>query len=304
MSPSFNHFIITRFNLIFDVEYDSLNSEAYLSERFRLFDLYCFPSVVSQTNSNFIWLCLFNDQTPEKWRQKIAEYEKRFPNFVPCYFSQKQTENTEKMILSLREIVKNYALSSDFILTTRLDNDDAIHISMTDCLQNYFREHPEEAILSYVNGFQYFPQYNVLKNFTLAKGHFTTFVEKNGHDVKTVLAFPHNDTPANLKFVALKEKKSLWIEVVHRTNVVNTAIFQLRHLLADLFFIGLQHKDLSNFGINQKIPLYNFYSWLLFFEWGTGKFKNSFNRIWKRINQQPFFYFTIAFTTWLSAFTI
>jgi hypothetical protein len=276
MNLIFKHFIITRFNIVpcddSIINDDSqVTDEAYLSERFRLFDLYCFPSVKNQTNKNFAWLCLFYDQTPEKWKLKIDEYKAQLPNFTPIFCSYEQRNGSKELLLLLDKTIKTEVNKSashpNFILTTRIDNDDAIHKLLINNLQNYFLEPQEEMVLNYANGLHYIPQYNVLKNYINEKGHFCTLIETNSQCVKTVLSFPHNDLPSSLKSVCLKEKTRMWIEIIHRTNELNTTYFQMRCIFCDLFGSCFRYKDLSDFGIIQQLPRFNFSVWKLFFIW-------------------------------------
>ncbi|MCL1868387.1 MAG: putative rhamnosyl transferase [Paludibacter sp.] len=278
MDILFKHYVITRFNLVdwagYEVSYDYLNSDEYLTERFRLFELFCLPSVSSQTNGNFTWFVLFNEQLPKKWKRKMQEYQNDFPNLEIRYMTaipEGRWQNTLNQFITNE--LKLLESRPQYLITTRIDNDDAIHFSFVDSIQKYFLEHQEEAIISYAKGLQYVPKYNILKIITNPKGHFGTLIEKNSSNVKTILYFPHNLPPVFPKFVCLQYKKSMWLEVIHQSNVCNTIVFQLRHLFNDLFLIGFIHKNLNDFGIKQHIPRFNFYTFLLFLKWILGKIK-------------------------------
>jgi hypothetical protein len=269
---TFVHFIITRFNVVDNdrfayAEKLLATDEVYLQERFRLFDIFCLPSIVNQTNSNFIWLCLFYENTPQNWKEKIETY-KKYSNFKP-YFLSEQATTGENFIQTLCKIihkeVKN--IKADFIITTRIDNDDAVNLNFVNNLQEYFFKNQQEAIVNFPNGLQYILKFNVLKNVFDKKGHFSTRIEKNDNSIETVLAFNHHNLPKNIKFVCIKNKNPMWLEVLHNTNAANSIYFQVRFLLKDLFYICLKNNHLRNFGINQQIPKCNFYTWKLFFEW-------------------------------------
>ncbi len=283
MNTLFKHIILTRFNYVveedYNVSYDYVNSDDYLSERFRLFEFFCFPSVSNQENSNFTWLVLFNDRLPEKWRKKLEDYRQKCPNFEPCYISAKQTIDLEKfwndLIIQKLTTAKEYP---QYLLTSRIDNDDAIHLSFVDSMQQYFFEHKEEAIVNYINGLQYNPEYNVLKSYRSVKGHFTTRIEKYSPQVETVMAFSHDRPPESLKFVALRNKNPMWIEVIHQVNIANAPVFQIEFLFGDLFFIGSKYKNLDNFGIKQPISRYNFNIWRLYFRRFCKKIKKIKNK--------------------------
>jgi len=206
----------------------------------------------------------------------LEEYKRKFPNFEAHFMSAEETKltnwhHTIKQFV-LKEL-KNRDENAEFILTTRLDNDDAIHLSFVDSVQKYVARHQEEAIINYPNGLQYIPQYNVLKNITYPYSHFCTLVEKNNQNIRTVLGFPHTELPSSFKNIFLKTRTRMWLEVIHSKNVINTAFFQFRHLISDLFLIGFQHRNLNDFGINQPVLRFNFDNWKLFFKWLFGKCK-------------------------------
>jgi len=277
----FKHYILTRFNLIdtswYNTTIDHVNSDEFLSARFSLFETYCFPSVKQQSNNNFTWFVLFNDQLPEKWRKKLDEYKQEFPNFEVRFMSAEESDpknwNETLNHFVLKEL-KNSGDNVKFVLTTRFDNDDAIHLSFVDSIQKYFLEHREEMLINYANGLQYIPQYNVLKNLKVINGHFGTLAEKNTEKIRTVFSFSHNPLPDDLPAVkSLKTKKPMWLEVLHNTNVFNAPKFRLGYSVGDLFFIGFKHKNLNDFGIEQNLPRVNFYIWKVFFKWFFSKLK-------------------------------
>jgi len=278
---TFKHYIFTRFNLIdeswYNTTIDYANSDEFLSARFSLFESFCFPSVRKQNNQNFTWFVLFNDQLPEKWRNKLEEYKQQFPNFEARFMSAEETKSANWNKTLNQFVCKELNDSGDdveFVLTTRFDNDDAIHFSFVDSVQKYFLEHQEEMLINYANGLQYIPQYNVLKNIKVINGHFGTLAEKNNNKLRTVFSFSHNPLPDDLPSIrSLKVKKRIWLEVLHSTNVFNSPKFRLSHSLGDLFFIGFRHKNLNDFGIKQDLPRVNFYIWKVFFEWILTKFK-------------------------------
>ena len=280
MDTLFKHFILTRFNVI-DSEtyrassYDYVNSDEYLSQRFQLFETYCLPSIINQSNKNFTWLLLFNDQLPEKWRKKLNEFQKICLNIEVCFMREfpkgKQRDLLNQLIINE---LKRLEVKPEYIMTTRFDNDDAFHFSFVDSVQQYFLEQPKEMLINYANGLQYVPQYNVLKNIRVINGHFGTLVEKNNGNIRTVASFSHNPLPTDLPPAeSLKIKKRIWLETVHNSNEFNEAWFRPRYFFQDFFLMGFKYKNLNDFGIKQDIPRFNIYVWKVFFEYLGRKFK-------------------------------
>ena len=276
----FKHYVITRFNISRESAYgitdEQLNSDAYLSARFLLFDSYCFPSVSKQTNSNFTWLVLFNDQLPEKWRNKLEKYKEQYPNFEACFMSAEETKWInwhDTLNQFIHKKLKDSGDDAKFVLTTRLDNDDAVHLSFVDVVQQCFLEHRQEVLINFVNGLQYIPQYGVLKNLICPKSHFSTLVEEKSENIRTIFGFAHDRLLDSIKQVFISNNTRMWLEVIHSSNITNSVSFQPQNLFNDLFCIGFKYKSLEAFGIKQEIPRFNIRAWKLFFEWIFSKCK-------------------------------
>jgi hypothetical protein len=128
---NFDHFILTRFNV--RVEYAPFETRldpTWFRHRFDLFDRFCFPSVREQSTRNFRWLVLFS-ATPSIFKEKIAEYS-RWASFIPVYMSASDEERRK----ITREVIKNHLSEGvQRLVTTRLDNDDALHSRFIEKLQ-------------------------------------------------------------------------------------------------------------------------------------------------------------------------
>ena len=61
---NYKHIILTRFNLQYDLLSDIHIQDNWLEERFRLFEQYCFPSIIAQTNQQFDWVILLSEYPP------------------------------------------------------------------------------------------------------------------------------------------------------------------------------------------------------------------------------------------------
>lgn len=128
----FEHYILTRFN----VSVDGFDTRAgldpdWLKHRFDLFDTFCYPSVRGQSLQNFRWLVFFNSATPQFFREKInyyASWEKFVPVFVDWF---------DKDVCR-REVLRSSGGNTKYLITTRLDNDDAIFRYFVETIQDNF----------------------------------------------------------------------------------------------------------------------------------------------------------------------
>lgn len=110
---NFKHIVLTHFNLKLSEEGVRCYTEdktdkptqtkSWMDERFELFDKYCFPSLLNQKNKNFIWLCLFDEDTEEKYKTKITEYQKQLPLFTPVYLGASDKTNFTRRLILLSE---------------------------------------------------------------------------------------------------------------------------------------------------------------------------------------------------------
>ena len=124
----FKHYIFTRWNLL-DAETTIYNNpkvedaEVWMKHRMELFDKYTLPSVMMQTCKNFTWLLAFDKKTPI-W---ITDKYKEFPNIdiireYPADWVRRYWGHTK----------------GDWIITSRLDNDDEILPEYIETVQSYF----------------------------------------------------------------------------------------------------------------------------------------------------------------------
>lgn len=118
------HFLLTRFNIPFGFGNLpaglGLNDE-WLEQRFALFENFCLPSVLAQENKDFCWLIWIDERTPERWRSRLKEDLEPLPSARVLPFKPGSDAIWKEEIEKL-----SGGTSVQRIVTTRLDNDDAI----------------------------------------------------------------------------------------------------------------------------------------------------------------------------------
>lgn len=132
----FTQVIMTRFNLAMPQRNAIRQRPGWLEGRFDLFERYCLPSVASQTVGDFHWVIYFDIDTPAPFRARIEECRKVFPfiaHFTPHF-------GAEGWPRSLREILG--PPSTRWLVTSRLDNDDALAIDHVERLHTAMAEKP------------------------------------------------------------------------------------------------------------------------------------------------------------------
>ena len=140
------HFILTRYALQMDGR--PLPSIKWLAHRRRLFEAYTLPSVARQTVRNFVWL-VFVDHRMTSVLDACEEWRKVCPQLVPVV----TTEGWDNFNATMREAIRAH-LPSDatHVITTRLDNDDAIAPDFVALVQAECRGEPETRFVNFEVG--------------------------------------------------------------------------------------------------------------------------------------------------------
>lgn len=260
------HFLLTRFNLK-NTAWKNTNNEVHigltknwLNHRFKFFQTYCLPSVLNQTNKEFIWLLIFDIDTPKEYILKINALIKNEPNFKVIF-----ADGFDDLLPSIKsEIEKHIEVVDKYIITTRMDNDDTIHKDFIKTIQNLFKP-IDNLILDLRKGFQLILQDKVeVREFYDCYNPFISLVESvTKYD--TVLSKEHKNWNKNT--VKIYKNKHLWIQLIHNQNQANRKtkyLKRLRKFNPVEFGISICTKEfniIENVFYNFKlIPLRLFYS--------------------------------------------
>ncbi len=216
-------FICTRFNIVLrgknerpDKTGSPTGTVEWLERRFELFERVCLPSLMAQTDGDFHWLVFFSDRTPEPFLTRIHDLHRRFPAFMPRFL-----EDGEIPVRRYRaEVQKLLSPYDTHVITTRLDNDDALHRSYVERLRGEFHGQDDEVV-NFLNGVQFDMEGGVVVDLRKQSNPFIGRIERvrNGH-VDTVLFAMHDQVQekGNLRNV---ETIPLWLQLIHSGNLVN-----------------------------------------------------------------------------------
>lgn len=227
MKKQLQYFILTRFNLFLwnkDKEGKKVRSKEWLEHRFALFEQYCLPSVKNQTCQNFEWIVLFDSATPESFNSKVEWYRNECPQLISVYV---ESQNGRYFAEIFRqEVVKR--LNAQRVITTYLDNDDALSIHFIEDLQKRAESLNDGTFISYTGGYQFYTDYNYLIQIHYPRNHFISVLEKGDPDIiKTIYGYGSHYYIEKIPSVKIKKVKNLpmWCEVIHEKNMGNDAYF-------------------------------------------------------------------------------
>jgi hypothetical protein len=209
------HLVLTRFNVRANAsQRGKALDEAWLKDRFDLFERFCWPSMRNQTEQNFKWLVFFDIETPDVARQRIAEYAK-WSNFVPMFLN-------PGLDSSAKSVVARYLDElPDTLVTTRLDNDDGIAVDYVAHVQKYANA-VEPTVIEFPCGYIWHKDRLYLDH--QPHNAFTSLIEplkaRNTKSFTTIYHGSHTEVEQLGKVVCVSDEPT-WLQVVHGGNLEN-----------------------------------------------------------------------------------
>lgn len=223
------HFLLTRFNILLwkqDKEGKKVRTTNWLEHRFSLFEKYCLPSIKNQTCQEFEWLVLFDSMTPETFKDRIVDYEKACPQLKPIFVEPDQGRFFAEIFR--KEIVKR--LNAKRVISTYLDNDDALNIGFVDDLRRRVTTVCDGTFFYYDEGYQYYTEDQFMMQIRYPRNHFVSVVERgDAATIKGIFGHGRHYYIDSIEGAIIEhiKTKPLWCEVVHEKNVLNDANFIL-----------------------------------------------------------------------------
>lgn len=243
------HFILTRFNLFLwkkDKGGCKVRTIEWLEHRFSLFEKYCLPSVKNQTCKGFEWIVLFDSKTPDEYKERIKEYQKACPQLMPVFVEPQNGRYFAEIFK--REIVKR--LNAERVLTTYLDNDDALSTGFVKELQTRALKVSDGTFINYNDGYQFYTDYKYLMKIRYPKNHFVSVVERGDPaTIKGIFGYGGHYYLDRIKGVRIERAmdQPFWCEVIHGKNMVNDAYFIDAKMVRDI------DKLRNEFAINEDV---------------------------------------------------
>jgi hypothetical protein len=213
----FAHVVLTRFN----TRHAWIGAApgldpGWLQRRLELFEAFCLPSLAAQ-RAPFTWLVFFDSETPEELRPRIAAYRETVPSFVPVFVEGELTD--ERIAGFVAERLAPERARHEYLITTRLDTDDAIATDFLARVQRAFRPR-ELEFLNFPLGYQWADgrfYYHLDPS-----NPFLSLVERLGEeDGRTIYCAPHDRLGRRVRQLAAPP---VWLQVVHGENLRNRVV--------------------------------------------------------------------------------
>ena len=221
------HFILTRFNLFLwnkDKEGQPVRTIAWLEHRFALFEKYCLPSIENQTCKDFEWIVLFDNTTPDRFKEKIKEFQILCPQLIPVFVEPKDGRFFAEIFR--REVVNR--LTANRLISTYLDNDDALNVRFVEDIQKRVLTLKDGTFVYYTLGYQFYTDQKYLLQVHYPRNHFVSVVEDGTPEkIRTIYGYGSHFYIDKLKGAIIEkiESSPMWCEVIHDRNMGNDAYF-------------------------------------------------------------------------------
>lgn len=246
-SKPFDHFIITLFNLKNFL--DGSNQESiwlqWTEDRIKLFQEFCLPSVVNQTNKDFTWLLYFDISSPLAIKEYVHDITRNYP-FIQIIYANSYEGFLKQYIDDLK-----LKTTSNWVLQTRFDNDDILHQCAIDTIQAKAKL-KHQTFINLSSGYTFEQSSGYLSHYFYSMGPFLTIVEDTNKVMQGIYKVNHWQWPGlklsiGLEFlkrikiiktdVVFYLDKPLWIQYIHQNNMHNSSnrgypVFKQRNLNA------------------------------------------------------------------------
>lgn len=258
MNGKFTHYLVTRFNVsIPNWNRDKVGATTldapWMKHRIALFKTFCVPSIAGQTNTDFKWLIYCDTHTSDLYVESIKSSTILIPRAELRFVS-----DFDAMKLDLKQLISSE--NTPYVITSRVDNDDALGNTYIDTIQSNFI--PEDrTVINLCGGVLYDLHRRILTMLPdMRFNHFGSLIEKknNSGEFLTVMGYPHHNPPAGINVIDIKSKFA-WLKIIHERNLNS------RTIGVPIFSSSLA----SHFSIERKsIPISRFNSIVYFFKRG------------------------------------
>ena len=199
------HFVFTRWNLL-SADVSIYNNpaikdpEAWMEHRMLFFEKYTLPSMLAQTDKDFIWLLAFDEQTPYDIIRRYDYYD-----------------NIKIIFQYPKDWLVN-EVYDEWIITTRLDNDDYVYPTFIENIKSYFDKEEMVIDVEYVQ-YDHYTGKHYTSNRRPPNGPFLSLAEYVRDTPKTCYYCSHSKMAEC--FPAIKIPKILAKMIIHDRNISN-----------------------------------------------------------------------------------
>jgi hypothetical protein len=196
------HLILTPFNFNFFCPGVNPLTDEWMEKRLHIFMNVTYPSLMSQTVMDFEWIVGFDPKTPIKWREKINSLK----GFLKIY-PQKPSSRFWP------DLIGTYYLRN-YILTTRIDNDDAFANNAIEVIQSVV-DNSQPRYINFLHGLVSDGKVTYLLDYE--SNSFISRLEKSS-GAESVRTIDHTKAHNTKYFQQVDSMPPLWLIYIHDLN--------------------------------------------------------------------------------------
>lgn len=210
LTSPFDHLVMTRFNVRVG---QAPADEGWLRHRLQYFENVCCTSLASQTNKDFRWIVLF-DSEREPWFEAEVERLSRDGLFEPVWVEGPFEPAAAARLFAERS-------SADWLITTRVDNDDALARDFIDMVQSQFERQKVEFV-NFQSGLQLTDTGELFHRLDPSNAFISLIEKRDGEAPRGVYVDWHDRVE---KHGPMRQVRShpMWLQMVHGRNIGNQA---------------------------------------------------------------------------------
>lgn len=219
MERAYRHVLITRFNI--DIAYSTPGrgiEEGWLRDRIRVFDRLTVPSVRSQTAKLDAWLVFLNAKSPAWFRAAIEERGYLTPVWIDGPLLDGRIAS-ELSTLGLAD--------REFLITSRVDNDDALSRDFVAVVQEQF-DRQDRLFVEFPRGIEYANGDYFRK--TWRSNPFLSLIESTKPIIDTVICRPHPEVRRGEPTRTLWNR-NMWLQNSHPLSATSPQVRNARPVI-------------------------------------------------------------------------
>jgi sugar phosphate isomerase/epimerase len=203
----------------------------WLQRRKKVFERFTLPSVQAQSNKNFEWILVSDSRTPDEFKKVLDSYGASviYHDFENHKWKIPPGDNETRLERSVRletigEIIAEHIgkQDTDYVITSRLDNDDCIAFDYIENTQKFSKElwDGTKFWLSLVRGYKWNEDH--VYNHNTKWNSFLSFIE-SPENLETTYQCCHTQAGDSGYPVHIMRRgvPPSWLEVIHGENVMN-----------------------------------------------------------------------------------
>jgi hypothetical protein len=216
------HMVLTRFNVQTSITGGrDVISRAWLEPRIELFERFCLPSMQAQS-PGYEWLVWFDARTPDDLRRRIEAHTGYTAIWV---------DGPHDTLRAVRDIAARTPAHATHLITTRLDNDDALADRYLQAVRTALG-HKVDAFVNFPFGYQW--RDGRLYFFVHRSNQFLSYVEpldraQENLGIRSVWNGNH-DWARHAGRLTQVWTRPMWLQVLHGGNVANELLGVRRSL--------------------------------------------------------------------------